>query len=267
MDFVGIPGTGHVGGIMVCWKKSEPITCSLGANHAIYMIVNQPQGDSFLIVGVYANSHAEVRRRFWSETTDILNTGLPSVVAGDFNVLLDPADKKDLQSQLETFWAQRSRLQWVREGDRISNFFHAKLQRRRARNRITEIHTLQGQKVNSSEEIQRYAKEYFSDHWASKVEQHNELPPDILPKKFSNDMKEELVFPFSEYEIEEVVKRLPKNRAPGPDGYPKTSGKSITQQTRGPLHEQLIRCRSDDQTVRIPSGGLLVKSLEPTLDQ
>ncbi|KAK1289122.1 hypothetical protein QJS10_CPB18g00828 [Acorus calamus] len=88
-------------------------------------------------------------------------------------------------------------------GDLPSRVARAQEHRRCARNRITEIHTLQGQKVNSQEEIRRYAKEYFSNHWASEVEQLNELPPDILPKKLSNDMKEELVCPFLEYEIDE----------------------------------------------------------------
>ncbi|KAK1305217.1 hypothetical protein QJS10_CPB11g00977 [Acorus calamus] len=72
----------------------------------------------------------------------------------------------ELQGQLEAFWAQRARLQWVHEGDRNSKFFHAKVQRRRLRNHIDEIQTLQGHRIGSPEEIRRYTKDYFSDHWA-----------------------------------------------------------------------------------------------------
>ncbi|KAK1314716.1 hypothetical protein QJS10_CPA06g01100 [Acorus calamus] len=93
------------------------------------------------------------------------------------------------QGQLETFWAQRARLQWVLEGDRNSKFFHAKVQRRRLRNRIDEIQTLQGHRIGSPEEIRRYAKDYFSDHWASKMDQLNEIPQDILPQRISPDME------------------------------------------------------------------------------
>ncbi|KAK1318051.1 hypothetical protein QJS10_CPB04g01200 [Acorus calamus] len=53
------------------------------------------------------------------------------------------------------------------------------------------------------------------------MDRFNEIPQDILPQRIPPDMVAELVCPFSEREIKEVVKKLPKNKAPGPDGYPK----------------------------------------------
>ncbi|KAK1324520.1 hypothetical protein QJS10_CPA01g00703 [Acorus calamus] len=108
-----------------------------------------------------------------------------------------------LQRQLEIFWAQRARVQWVCEGDRNSKFFHTKLQRRRTRNRITEILTMQGQKLEDSEEIRSHALEYFSEHWASKIEQLTIVPIDLIPQRVPDDMVDDLIRPFSMLEIEE----------------------------------------------------------------
>lgn len=44
-----------------------------------------------------------------------------------------------LLQQQETFWRQRSRIQWIREGDRNTRFFHQSTLRRRAANRIRRL--------------------------------------------------------------------------------------------------------------------------------
>ncbi|KAK1282069.1 hypothetical protein QJS10_CPB22g00883 [Acorus calamus] len=58
------------------------------------MVVHLPQRDPYLVVGVYASPHAELRQHLWTETTEVLNTGLPTLIAGDFNSLLGPTDKR-----------------------------------------------------------------------------------------------------------------------------------------------------------------------------
>ncbi|KAK1319963.1 hypothetical protein QJS10_CPB04g01501 [Acorus calamus] len=124
-----------------------------------------------------------------------------------------------LQRQLETFWAQRAQTKWITEGDRNSAFFHTRVQRRRARNRITVLSTADGKKLDNSPEISNHAKQYFSSHWAASVSAPALLPPTLLTQRIGADQAEKLIAPFTEAEIESAVRRLPPNRAPGPDGF------------------------------------------------
>ncbi|KAK1302129.1 hypothetical protein QJS10_CPB12g00272 [Acorus calamus] len=82
------------------------------------------------------------------------------------------------------------------------------------------IQSDRGEILENQDDINLYAKEYFSAHWSSKMSQIEDLPQDILPKRITEEMAAELIKPFSEQEIELVVCSLPKNKAPGPDGYP-----------------------------------------------
>ncbi|KAL0357698.1 UNVERIFIED_CONTAM: hypothetical protein Scaly_1455500 [Sesamum calycinum] len=63
--------------------------------------------------------------------------------------------------QEEIFWKQRSKNLWLKEGDRNSNFFHAKASYRHQINSIRRLRTLDGSWIESVEGIQRCILEYF----------------------------------------------------------------------------------------------------------
>ncbi|KAK1310039.1 hypothetical protein QJS10_CPA08g01386 [Acorus calamus] len=49
-----------------------------------------------------------------------------------------------LQRQSEMYWAQRARIQWLKEGDKNTRYFQHRVQRRRIRNRINMVRTSEG---------------------------------------------------------------------------------------------------------------------------
>ena len=71
---------------------------------------------------------------------------------------------KELSTALkaeEQFWRQKSRVLWLREGDRNSKFFHALVKQRRARNRITQLLDENGNVVEDEEGLVAIATSYF----------------------------------------------------------------------------------------------------------
>ena len=71
---------------------------------------------------------------------------------------------KELSTALkaeEQFWRQKSRVLWLREGDRNSKYFHALVKQRRARNRITQLLDENGNVVEDEEGLVAIATSYF----------------------------------------------------------------------------------------------------------
>nr|VDD42065.1 unnamed protein product [Brassica oleracea] len=75
---------------------------------------------------------------------------------------------EDLRRQLilafreeNTFWKQKSRDQWDKDGDRNTKFHHATTKQRRAQNRIISIKDKHGKLVESEIEVENVAVQYF----------------------------------------------------------------------------------------------------------
>lgn len=67
----------------------------------------------------------------------------------------------------EIYWRQKSRALWLKESDRNTKYFHAKTKQRRARNRITKLKNSMGAWVETEEEIEQVAVEYFENIFAT----------------------------------------------------------------------------------------------------
>ncbi|KAL9679594.1 hypothetical protein QQ045_017460 [Rhodiola kirilowii] len=63
----------------------------------------------------------------------------------------------------ELFWMQRSRAEWLRQGDRNTAYFHAKASQRKRRNHIDKLKNQQGEICESEPEIVSIITDYFSN--------------------------------------------------------------------------------------------------------
>lgn len=59
----------------------------------------------------------------------------------------------DLLLKQEIYWAQRSRLPWLKYGDKNTKFFHSKASQRRQRNFIQGIKNQQGVWVDQIKDV------------------------------------------------------------------------------------------------------------------
>lgn len=65
--------------------------------------------------------------------------------------------KKDLDEEYkkeEIFWQQKSRVQWLREGDRNTNFFHAHTMQKRKKNCIERLIDDQGKECKTAAQLE-----------------------------------------------------------------------------------------------------------------
>ncbi|XP_024039324.1 uncharacterized protein LOC127898872 [Citrus sinensis] len=93
----------------------------------------------------------------------------------------------------EIYWRQRSRAEWLKEGDRNTKYFHSKASARRRKNKIWGIE-------NSHSQIQDAL--------------------DGISPKVTTSMNHQLEEPFTEEEIVEALHQMSPTKAPGPDGLP-----------------------------------------------
>ncbi|KAK1309261.1 hypothetical protein QJS10_CPA09g00565 [Acorus calamus] len=408
-SFCSILGTGHSGGLVACWEaKSEGVHCCRGQDQALYVVLSGLQSPDIVIAGIYGSPVSGIRNSLWEETSAVIGTGLPVLLAGDFNTILDACDKRGglpfrvtsdvedfrhwvncgellplhhqgppftwsnnrqrphriwerldraftssawqelfpntaasvlprtcsdhapllidsspptphgfkpfrfeqfwfqypdlsdtvrqawrmssraspmgqvqqkihhtqrslrswnrhrvgdlrqqvdnannslnsllskeqagsgsnvldaqirsnthlvyaLENQWEIFWAQRARDNWLRHGDQNTKYFQAKVQRRRSRNRISQIRSLEGVQITDPMQIRSHIADHFQNHWTSRDVDPTLIPNGLFPRQLSSSDAATLIKPFSAVEIEAAVKALPRNKAPGPDGLP-----------------------------------------------
>ena len=75
--------------------------------------------------------------------------------------LLRSKQLDDLLLKQEIFWCQRSRVSWLKYGDRNTKFFHSKASQRRRRNFIEGIKNANGDWVEEVEGVTDVASDYF----------------------------------------------------------------------------------------------------------
>jgi len=115
------------------------------------------------------------------------------------------------------YWKQRGNVKWVQLGDENSKFFHSIATVRHRRNLITSLNSPSGVPVYDHNSKAELIWSDFKDRLSSSSYQNMLFDLDSLfgqPCDLSS-----LEVPFSNQEIDEVVKNLPLDKSPGPDGF------------------------------------------------
>jgi hypothetical protein len=119
--------------------------------------------------------------------------------------------------QEEICWRQKSRVRWLKEGDKCTKFFHQVANANRRNNSIESL-SVNGSDTSDSEAISSHIVNFYESlfseplNWRLRVDN---LEFEVL----SVDEAAGLEKPFEEREVREVVKGLDRDKAPGPDGF------------------------------------------------
>lgn len=115
---------------------------------------------------------------------------------------------------------QASRINHIRAGDACTRFFHIRMSNRKRRKYIASLKRQDGSVVWSHTDKQQVLHEYFQDLLGKKVSRLRTFNWQQLQlQELHQTPGLELDRQFSQTEIEQAIKSLPSEKAPGPDGF------------------------------------------------
>eukprot|EP00253_Pinus_taeda_P019391 PITA_19391 len=126
------------------------------------------------------------------------------------------------ERQEEVLWQQKSRIQWLKEGEKNTKFFHKTTVQRRMRNQISQVTNVQGVKFETQEEIEQEFLRYFKGMSQEPNINRDEAIDSItrhIPRLITEEQNTLLLKPISLQEVEIAVNSLKASKAPGPDGF------------------------------------------------
>lgn len=132
--------------------------------------------------------------------------------------------ERDLDGLLEceeVFWRQRSRVSWLREGDRNTKFFHAKAFSRKKRNTLYGLFDESGI-WRVGDQMDGVILGYFTDIFKSLNPSSHDIGKVVstVDARLTVNLRDFLDLPFTEVELKETLFQMNPSKAPGKDGFP-----------------------------------------------
>ena len=147
-----------------------------------------------------------------------------AVTSTSFSTEERNAIKDDLHQaylEEEIYWKQKSRIMWLRSGDRNTRYFHAVTKARRARNTISSIEDEQGVIRKGHKEVSEVATTNFQNLYSSEetnLNLYNEVFSGFT-QRVTQDMNDDLTKPITEEEVQAALFDMGPHRAHCPDGF------------------------------------------------
>ena len=129
---------------------------------------------------------------------------------------------EEQRKQEEILWKQKSRVKWLREGERNTESFHQAMIQHRQRNRTFSIKNEEGERIIEQEGIEKVLVEH---HKEILTEPQNDCIVAIkcicneIHKIVTKEQNKALMRATTLEEVEEIVKSMNKGKAPRSDGY------------------------------------------------
>jgi hypothetical protein len=143
----------------------------------------------------------------------------------------------DLLYKEEMLWLQRSRIMWLKEGDRNTRFFHNKAVWRAKKNRIKYLKDQDGVVQDTPTDMERMTRNYFQSVYTRDPTLESAPVVSLFEEKITTQMNEQLCKPFTENEISDALFQIGPLKAPGPDGFPAR----FFQRNWGVLKDEIIQ--------------------------
>jgi hypothetical protein len=124
-----------------------------------------------------------------------------------------------LEGQKNTYWKQRAHVEWLKNGDRNTRFFHACATQRRRSNRINRLKREDGTWVEDSD-LQSYIAQQYKELFQTQGGHRLQEVIDRVQCRVTPSMNETLLSEYTEEEVLSALNGIEDLKAPRPDGMP-----------------------------------------------
>ncbi|KAL4609986.1 hypothetical protein ACB092_08G019900 [Castanea dentata] len=124
----------------------------------------------------------------------------------------------ELLDREEIWWAQRSRVQWLGEGDRNTKYFHYRTSIRRRKDTIGGLWSESGSWCYDRASIAATTISYFKEIYTTTRPNRVEEVTSLFHLKVTDEMNENLIKDFTAEEVRSTLQQMHPTKAVRPDG-------------------------------------------------
>jgi hypothetical protein len=116
-------------------------------------------------------------------------------------------------------WRQQAKVEWLKNGDRNTNFFHPCVNQQRRRSNIESITDGNGRTCTTEREIEGAFVDYFQNLFTSSNPRNHEECIVGLEGRVTSSMNNMLMAELSRSKMKRALDQMDPMKAPGPDGF------------------------------------------------
>ena len=107
---------------------------------------------------------------------------------------------------IKMMWGQRAKVQWLKDGDRNTRFFHSKASQRRRKNYIRGLYDKVGQWCTNPSRVEGIVLEFYQALFTSQNPENFDEILAQMPQLVTDEMNNDLMTEFQKEEVETALK-------------------------------------------------------------